>query len=97
MHTFRDDFVAATPDNVREANRYLDALDASGSTNIEGALREAMRPAVVRGRLPLILFVTDGEPTVGDTRPTISRRSPPMPTRTPTSPAGSSRSGWGQM
>jgi Ca-activated chloride channel homolog len=69
VHTFRDDFVAATPDNVREATRYLAALDASGSTNIEGALREALRPAVVRGRLPVILFVTDGEPTVGDTRP----------------------------
>jgi Ca-activated chloride channel family protein len=69
VHTFRDDFVSATPDNVRDATRYLDALDASGSTNIEGALREALRPAVVRGRLPVILFVTDGEPTVGDTRP----------------------------
>ena len=69
VHTFRDDFVAATPDNVREATRYLAALDASGSTNIEGALREALRPTVVRGRLPVILFVTDGEPTVGDTRP----------------------------
>lgn len=69
VRTFRDDFVAATPANIREATRYLDALDASGSTNIEGALREALRPAVVRGRLPVILFVTDGEPTVGDTRP----------------------------
>ena len=69
VRTFRDDFVAATPDNLREATRYLAALDASGSTNIEGALREALRPAVVRGRLPVILFVTDGEPTVGDTRP----------------------------
>ena len=69
VRTFRDDFVAATPANIREAARYLDALDASGSTNIEGALREALQPAVVRGRLPVILFVTDGEPTVGDTRP----------------------------
>jgi Ca-activated chloride channel family protein len=69
VRTFRDDFVAATPDNIRQATRYLDALDASGSTNIEGALREALRPAVVRGRLPVVLFVTDGEPTVGDTRP----------------------------
>jgi Ca-activated chloride channel family protein len=69
VRTFRDDFVAATSDNIRQATRYLDALDASGSTNIEGALREALRPAVVRGRLPVVLFVTDGEPTVGDTRP----------------------------
>lgn len=69
VRTFRDDFVSATPENVRQATRYLDALDASGSTNIEGALREALRPAAVSGRLPVILFVTDGEPTIGDTRP----------------------------
>jgi len=69
VRTYRDDFVSATADNIREATRYLDALEANGSTNIEGALRESLRPAVVRGRLPVILFVTDGEPTVGDTRP----------------------------
>jgi Ca-activated chloride channel family protein len=69
VRTFKDDFVAATPDNVRAAMRYLDALEAQGGTNIEAALREAVRPAVQSGRLPLILFVTDGEPTVGDPRP----------------------------
>ena len=69
VRTFKDDFVAATPDNVRAAMRYLDALEAQGGTNIEAALREAMRPAVQSGRLPLVLFVTDGEPTVGDPRP----------------------------
>src|SRR6185312_6872457 len=41
VHTFRDEFSAATPDNLRDAMHYLDALDASGGTNIEGALREA--------------------------------------------------------
>jgi len=69
VRTFKDDFVAATSDNVREANRYLDALDASGGTNIEGALREAMRPTPTRDRLPLVLFITDGEPTVGERSP----------------------------
>jgi Ca-activated chloride channel family protein len=69
VHTFRDEFVDATAANVREANRYLDALEANGSTNIEGALREALRPEPARGRLPLILFVTDGEPTIGDRNP----------------------------
>jgi Ca-activated chloride channel family protein len=69
VRTFRDDFVAATSANVRDANRYLDALEAQGGTNIEGALREAIRPAVSGERLPLILFVTDGEPTIGDQSP----------------------------
>src|SRR5213078_1050256 len=69
VRTFRDEFTAATPENLREANRYLDALEAQGGTNIEGALREALRPSVTSGRLPVVLFVTDGEPTVGEQRP----------------------------
>jgi Ca-activated chloride channel family protein len=69
VHTFRDDFVYATPENLRAARRYLDNLDASGSTNIEAALREAMRFEPSRERLPLVLFVTDGAPTVGERDP----------------------------
>ena len=69
VHTFRDDYVRATPENLQAARRYLDGLEASGSTNIEGALREAMRGRVESGRLPLVLFITDGEPTIGERNP----------------------------
>jgi Ca-activated chloride channel family protein len=69
VHTFRDDFVRATPENLRAARRYLDDLEATGSTNIEAALREAMRIEPDRERLPLVLFVTDGAPTVGERDP----------------------------
>ena len=69
VRTFKDDFIRATSENVRDAMRYLDALEAQGGTNIEAALREAVRPPTQQGRLPLVLFVTDGEPTVGDQRP----------------------------
>ena len=69
VRTFRDEFVGASAANVRDADRYLDALEAQGGTNIEGALREAMRPAITTERLPLVLFVTDGEPTIGDQSP----------------------------
>ena len=69
VRAFRDDFVQATSDNIRDATRYLDALEAVGGTNIEGALREAVRPPVAAGRLPLVLFITDGEPTIGMQQP----------------------------
>ena len=69
VRTFRDEFVYATPRNVRAATEYLESLDASGSTNISGALEEALRPSVTSGRLGLVLFVTDGEPTVGERDP----------------------------
>ena len=69
VRTFKDDFVSASADNVRAAEHYIDALEAQGGTNIEGALHEAMRLRTVAGRLPLILFLTDGEPTIGDGNP----------------------------
>ncbi|HEY9226597.1 MAG TPA: VIT domain-containing protein [Gemmatimonadaceae bacterium] len=68
VRTFRDEFLPATSENLREANRYLDALEAQGGTNIEGGLREALRAPTSAGRLPLVLFMTDGEPTVGERR-----------------------------
>jgi Ca-activated chloride channel homolog len=69
VRTFRDEFAYATAENVRAASRYLESLDASGSTNISGALEEALRPSVSPGRMGLVLFVTDGEPTVGERDP----------------------------
>jgi Ca-activated chloride channel homolog len=77
VHTFRDDYVPATPEHVREAEQYLDELEAEGATNIEGALRRALesadedgdREAVADARLPIVLFITDGEPTIGEQSP----------------------------
>ncbi|HEU4565770.1 MAG TPA: VIT domain-containing protein, partial [Gemmatimonadaceae bacterium] len=65
VRSFRDGFVPATRANIAAAERYLDDLRAEGSTNIEGALEEALASPAGAGRLPLVLFMTDGEPTVG--------------------------------
>ncbi len=69
VRTFRDEYVRATHENVDAASRYLESLDASGSTNISGALDVALRGDVSSGRLGLVLFVTDGEPTIGERDP----------------------------
>ncbi|MGH7651385.1 MAG: VWA domain-containing protein, partial [Gemmatimonadaceae bacterium] len=66
VRTFRDDFSVASSENIRAADRYLDQLEAEGSTNISGALDEALSSRVQDGRLPIILFLTDGQPTVGE-------------------------------
>jgi Ca-activated chloride channel family protein len=44
VRSFRDEFVFATEANIRAATRYIDDLEATGSTNISGALDEALRP-----------------------------------------------------
>ena len=85
VRTFRDDFVDATPANIAAATRYLSELQANGGTNIDGALDLALAAPRMReddndeyarlssrqdaGRLSLVLFVTDGEPTVGERDP----------------------------
>lgn len=68
VRSFRDGWTAATGSNVRDAVAYLDGLRANGGTNIQGALDEALRGDTPGGRLPLVLFLTDGAPTVGETR-----------------------------
>jgi Ca-activated chloride channel family protein len=69
VRSFRDGWTAATGGNVRAATEYLDALRANGGTNIQGALEEALAADTPDGRLPLVLFLTDGAPTVGEQRP----------------------------
>jgi Ca-activated chloride channel family protein len=66
VRTFRNDFSTATRENIGAAERYLDQLDAEGSTNIAGALDEALSAPVQAGRLTIVLFLTDGQPTVGE-------------------------------
>jgi Ca-activated chloride channel homolog len=69
VRSFRDEPVFATRANIAAAERYLDRLRAEGSTNISGALEEALSIPAENGRLPLVLFVTDGEATVGERDP----------------------------
>ena len=77
VHSYRDGFIAATPENIRDARRYIDGLRAEGSTNISGALEEALDVDVTTTRsgrlerMPFVVFVTDGEPTVGERNPDL--------------------------
>jgi Ca-activated chloride channel family protein len=73
VSSFDDNFVASTRENVVRAGAYLDSLEASGSTNFGAAIDEALRSFRSTGneRLPLVLFVTDGAPTVGEQRPEV--------------------------
>jgi Ca-activated chloride channel family protein len=63
---FRASYVPATRENLRAAEEYLDALEPGGSTNISDALEAALGDGrAASDRLGVVLFVTDGEPTVG--------------------------------
>jgi Ca-activated chloride channel family protein len=66
---FRDDFVPASRENLRAAGTFLDQLVADGGTNIAGALDAVLGAASPAERLPIVVFVTDGMPTVGEQSP----------------------------
>lgn len=64
---FRSGPVRKSRETEREAGQFLDELTARGGTNIHDALLEALRPAPADVTLPIVLFMTDGLATVGQT------------------------------
>ncbi len=70
VRMYHNGWLDASTENVRDARRYLEALRAEGSTNISEALSSALAGSSRDSeRLPLVVFVTDGEPTVGERNP----------------------------
>jgi Ca-activated chloride channel homolog len=59
----------ATPPNVRDAQDWVRSLTAEGGTNIAGALTEAFAAPPAEGALGVVVFLTDGLPTAGETDP----------------------------
>ena len=57
--------VVKGPASEAQALSYLDQIVARGSTNLHGALAEALTQSPSEGVLPLVLFLTDGLPTEG--------------------------------
>ncbi|KAM7339224.1 hypothetical protein ACRRTK_002708 [Alexandromys fortis] len=71
--------IQATAENIHSARNYLSRMEADGWTDINAALLAAasvlnhsnQEPGKGRGvgQIPLIMFLTDGEPTAGVTTP----------------------------
>ncbi|MEO8201039.1 MAG: VIT domain-containing protein [Gemmatimonadota bacterium] len=66
---FRPGFVTATQANLIAARRFAENLSANGGTNIAGALDAVLDQASSEERLPIIIFLTDGIPSVGEQAP----------------------------
>ncbi len=69
---YRAGWSPATRAEIAAARRWVDGLQAHGSTDIAGALAEAFRGNAARSaeeRLPIAVFLTDGMPTVGEQDP----------------------------
>ena len=67
VETFKPDLVEASQGNTEEALKFAESMTARGGTDIFGALTKAVSIAPDESRPHVILFLTDGRPTVGET------------------------------
>jgi len=67
VESFATQPVIKNEETTKAAREYIKAMKARGGTNIHDSLLEALRPKPVKGMLPIVLFLTDGLPTVGQT------------------------------
>ena len=68
---FETGLTPAVPENLEKARQFVNRLDATGGTNINDAILSALgaAPSGVASRPYLIVFLADGQPTVGVTDP----------------------------
>ncbi len=65
-----DSLQTASMENVAEAKKWVDELEATGGTAIDDALSDAISlRASEKGRTFTVVFFTDGQPTVGEQDP----------------------------
>ena len=62
-------WTTATGENRRDAATWIRSLEAEGGTNIAGALTEAFAEAADAEALGVVVFLTDGQPSVGESDP----------------------------
>jgi Ca-activated chloride channel family protein len=81
VQCFSERPVLKTRQTGRAARRYIEGMTATGGTNIHDALKAALKQEPTEATLPIVLFLTDGLPTVGQTsemaiRDLITRANP---------------------
>lgn len=69
VRAFRPDPAEASAANLAAAREFVDGLSAEGGTNISGALEAALAGPADPERLGLVVFVTDGLPSIGERAP----------------------------
>ncbi len=66
IRDFEGRLVPAREDHIEEARKFIKGFDATGSTDIDTALRTALAQRK-QGEVNYIVFLTDGQPTAGVT------------------------------
>lgn len=76
MRTYSSSLMEANTKNKADAANFVNSLDANGGTDINQALLDAVGMFKADSqRVPIIVFLTDGEPTEGITSPYVIRKN----------------------
>jgi Ca-activated chloride channel family protein len=67
VEMFAERPVRKSRDTDRDATEFLQGMTAHGGTDVHDALLEALRQPATEGTIPIVLFMTDGLPTIGQT------------------------------
>ena len=59
--------VVKSRESEQNARKFIQGIRPQGGTNIHDALLEALRPTATKDTLPMVLFLTDELPTIGQT------------------------------
>lgn len=74
INQWKSEATLASPTNILEAKGFVESrVQAKGSTNINDALLRAINLLKLTSKVPLILFLTDGQPSAGETNPSVIR------------------------
>ncbi|MFW6162490.1 MAG: VIT domain-containing protein [Planctomycetota bacterium] len=65
--SFRETLLPASKANVEAALEFIEKIEARGGTAINDALLQALKTLTGAEGLPMVVFLTDGLPTIGET------------------------------
>jgi len=69
VRRYAQGWTGVTADTRRDAEAWIRSLEAEGGTNIAGALAEAFAQAPAEQSLGVVVFLTDGQASTGETDP----------------------------
>ena len=69
VRRYAQGWTGVTTDTRRDAEAWIRSLEAEGGTNIAGALAEAFAQAPAEQSLGVVVFLTDGQASTGETDP----------------------------
>ena len=73
--SFREAMIPASKDNVAAALEFIEKIEARGGTAINDALLLALKTIKGGKGLPMVVFLTDGLPTIGETNVETIRKN----------------------